>query len=299
MSDSPLGLHIIHDTVYQYSTPVELAQHLAHLRPVERDDQHLEDFSLTVQPEPVSIKEEVDHFGNVRHLFSLLTPHEALHVRAESHVRLSLRDTPLVPEASPAWETVRDAQHYQAGEPFHPESEFVFPSPFVPLHPELHDYAAASFAPGIPTLAGALDLMHRIHQDFTYASASTEISTPVLEAFNARRGVCQDFAHVMIGCLRALGLPVRYVSGYLLTEPPPGQPRLIGADASHAWVSVYCPKHGWVDLDPTNDVVPGTAHAVVAVGRDYGDVTPLRGVIRGGGAHTLEVGVSVLPLEGA
>jgi transglutaminase-like putative cysteine protease len=156
-----------------------------------------------------------------------------------------------------------------------------------------------SFTPERPLLQAAVDLMHRIHADFTYDTDSTQISTPVLEAFNLKSGVCQDFAHVMIGCLRALGLAARYVSGYLMTQPPPGKARLVGADASHAWVSVHCPlidiNGGWIDLDPTNDLIPGTSHVILAVGRDYGDVAPLRGVIRGGGEHKLAVAVTVAP----
>jgi transglutaminase-like putative cysteine protease len=167
------------------------------------------------------------------------------------------------------------------------------PSPYIPRLAALRDYAQPSFAPDTPVLAAAIDLMHRIHADFRYETASTGVDTPLQQVLKQRRGVCQDFAHLMIGCLRALGLPARYVSGYLLTIPPPGQPALQGADASHAWVSVYSPGEagGWVELDPTNDLLPSTSHVRLALGRDYGDVTPLRGVIRGGGRHTLEVRV--------
>ena len=182
------------------------------------------------------------------------------------------------------------------------ETEFAFASPFIPKHRELASYAATSFREGLPVAEAACDLMHRIYREFKYASDSTDISTPVLEAFAARRGVCQDFAHIMIGGLRALGLSARYVSGYLLTQPPPGKARLIGADASHAWVSVWCPSHDddgcWIDFDPTNDVLPSTNHVTLAIGRDFGDVSPLRGIIRGGGEHTLTVGVTVEPAKG-
>ncbi|WP_035056299.1 transglutaminase family protein [Andreprevotia chitinilytica] len=294
----PTQLYVAHETTYHYASRVDLAQHLAWLEPVSQPWQQLESCALTITPEPAYLSRVTDYFGNTQHRFSITAPHDALCVKAESVVSLSPRFTNVDPAASPAWEAVRAAMHFQVGMPFAPESEFAYPSPFVPLLRQLHDYALASFMPERPLLDAVLELMHRIHREFTYAAASTEVSTPVLEAFNARMGVCQDFAHIMIGCLRALGLPARYVSGYLLTDPPPGQPRLLGADASHAWLSVWCPVHGWVDLDPTNDVVPTCAHVVVAVGRDYGDVTPLRGVIQGGRDHTLDVAVSVLPLGG-
>jgi transglutaminase-like putative cysteine protease len=188
-----------------------------------------------------------------------------------------------------------------AKEPWQAESEFVFPSPFVPIHAELREYALVSFTPDRPVLEASIDLMHRIHADFKYQSNATDVSTPLIEAFEERRGVCQDFAHILIGCVRSLGLAARYVSGYLLTNPPPGKPRLLGADASHAWVSVFCPhvtnNGGWVQLDPTNNVIPSTAHVTLAFGRDYGDVAPLRGVIRGGGEHKLAVAVSVIPVD--
>ena len=182
-----------------------------------------------------------------------------------------------------------------------PACEFVFESPFVPRLEALQTYARPSFPAGRSLLDGADDLMRRIHVDFAYDGEATEVHTPLSEVLRLRRGVCQDFAHVMIGALRSLGLPARYVSGYLLTEPPPGMPRLLGADASHAWVSAWCPQAGWVDFDPTNAVRPGEqrTHVTLAWGRDYGDVIPLRGVIRGGGAHRLSVAVSVLPVAHA
>ncbi|MDP1533571.1 MAG: transglutaminase family protein, partial [Rubrivivax sp.] len=182
--------------------------------------------------------------------------------------------------------------------------EFAQPSPFVPRLDDLQDYGAASFSPGRPLALAAIDLMHRVHVDFAYVSQSTRIETPLQQVLAQRSGVCQDFAHLMAGTLRMLGLPARYVSGYLLTQAAAGAPLMVGADASHAWVQVWCPDTpgvpgGWLDLDPTNDLVPGTGHVRVAVGRDFGDVTPLRGVIRGGGSHTLTVAVRTTPLPGA
>src|SRR5262249_9786349 len=169
--------------------------------------------------------------------------------------------------------------------------------PYITLDPELDEFARATFPPGRPMLAGAIDLMHRIHAEFRFDSTATTITTPVSRVLVDRRGGCQDLAHLQISCLRGLGLAARYVSGYILTTPPPGQPRLIGADASHAWLSVHCPRLGWVDLDPTNDLLPHLSHVTLAWGRDYGDVSPLRGVMVGAAQHTLAVGVGVMPLD--
>jgi len=212
---------------------------------------------------------------------------------------------------SPAWEDVHDHLTYRAGAPYDPASEFTFASPFVPRSPVLADFARPVFEPGEPLLDCANALMTRIHTEMTYEGGSTGVNTPTLSALAQRKGVCQDFAHIMIGCLRSLGLPARYVSGYLLTHPPAGQPRMIGADASHAWVQVYCPTtledeslalHGiWVDFDPTNNRSgwgrPGEDYVTLAIGRDFGDVSPLRGVIQGGSSHQLTVAVTVAPPE--
>jgi transglutaminase-like putative cysteine protease len=206
-------------------------------------------------------------------------------------------DQPVAAATQP-WEQVAQACRYRAGAAFEPASEFVFASPFVPPLPALRQYAAPSFMPGRPLAAAAADLMARIHAEFEYDGNATEVHTPLAQVIDQRRGVCQDFAHLMIGALRSLGLPACYVSGYLLTQPPPGQPRLLGADASHAWASVWCPPLGWIDFDPTNAVQPAGAgtHVTLAIGRDYGDVMPLRGVIRGGADHALSVAVSVVPV---
>ena len=211
---------------------------------------------------------------------------------------------------TPAWEKVRDHFLYHAGAAWDAANEFVFASPYVPIDSAFADYARSTFSANKPVLQAACELMTRIHQEFTYASESTDINTPALEALQQRQGVCQDFAHILLGCLRTQGLAARYVSGYLLTEPPEGQPRLIGSDASHAWVSVYVPDvqddtlctHGqWFDLDPTNNRwglnSPGVDYVTLAIGRDFGDVSPVRGVIHGGASHTLEVGVTVMPVD--
>lgn len=287
-------LHISHVTHYDYASRVDLAMHLLHLQPLSRADQQLEDFRLDIDPPATRNQASLDYFGNPQHHLTLTTPHHALTVRAESRVRRLAAATPN-PSISPAWESVRAAMRYRAGQPWLPAAEFCFPSAFVPLHPAFQAYAQLEFTPGRPLLEAAIGLMARIHHEFTYATASTDLATPALEAFYQRRGVCQDFSHIMIACLRSLGLPARYVSGYLLTQPPPGQPRLLGVDASHAWLAVWCPQHDWVELDPTNNLIAAQSHAVIACGRDYADVAPLRGVIQGGGSHTLSVAVSVVP----
>ncbi len=257
--------------------------------------QQVADAEITIEPKPSQQSTSTDAFGNLRTFFALFTPHDVLRVRAESRVVVTPRFDDLDPGQSARWELVANALRYRVKAPFWPASDFLYASPFVPLLDELRDYAGASFPARRRLVAGAIHLMHRIHADFAYQPESTSISTPLAEVFAQRRGVCQDYAHVMLGCLRALGLPAAYVSGYLLTRPAPGQPRLLGADASHAWVSVWCPQVGWIDLDPTNEVVVGTSHVTLAVGRDFGDVTPLRGVIRGGAEHAMRVAVSVVP----
>lgn len=295
-------LEVLHDTTYRYAAEVSLAHHVAYLRPLDMAHQKVDGFRLSVKPRPGTERTFRDAYGNARTHFSLDQPHTRLVVRASSRVEVSPRYDGLDPASTAAWERVADGMVYRSGTWPTRGTEFTFPSPFVPRHRELGQYAATSFRRGVPIAVGAIDLMRRIRRDFEYASDATDVSTPVLEAFNARHGVCQDFAHVMIGGLRALGLATRYVSGYLLTRPPPGKPRLIGADASHAWVSVWCPDDSgdgfWLDLDPTNDVVPSTSHVTLAVGRDFGDVSPLRGIIRGGGSdHSLSVGVTVRPID--
>jgi len=295
-------LSVEHDTRYAYDHPVEQAQHIACLRPLSDAGQRLLSFDMAVQPPPQQHSTRRDSHGNSRAYFALHAAHQALRVVARSEVEVTARyadlATHLAAHPGPTCGEVRERLSYRAQAPFEPASEFLYASPYVPPHPELRAYGAESLHDDRPLAEAAIALMQRIHADFTYAPASTDISTPILTVLNERRGVCQDFAHLMLGCLRACGLAGRYVSGYLLTRPPPGQAPLVGADASHAWVSVWVPGLGlpladdWLDLDPTNNAVPGLHHVRVAHGRDFGDVTPLRGVIRGGGAHRLEVRVT-------
>lgn len=308
-------LRVTHDTEYRYAARVESAQHQARLTPLATPRQQVLSFALDIEPAPESVGTETDAFGNARTSFALNQPHDALFVRSRSVVRVTPpvwsagargEPPPAIAQPDPAqasaWEAVRERFRFRAGQPYDEASEFVFASPHVACDPALAAYAAVSFTPGRPLVQAAWDLMRRIHAEFTYAPNSTDVTTTALDALALRQGVCQDFAHVMIGALRSLGLAARYVSGYLLTQPPPGQPRLIGADASHAWVEVYDPAWpedgGWLQLDPTNDRAPGDDYVMLSVGRDYADVTPLRGVIRGGGAdQELRVGVTVEPLE--
>ena len=298
-------LSILHETRYAYPAPASTARHLAYLRPLVDEAQSLGAFELQVEPVPDETATERDAHGNLRDRFTVLAGHRALRVRAASTVRVQPRFAALQPAASPAWETVRDRLRYVAGKAYEPAVEFVQPSRFVPRLAALAELAEPLFTPGRPVAEAALALMQHVHEVFEYLGGSTQVDTPLAQVLGQRKGVCQDFAHVTIGALRALGLPARYVSGYLLTEAPDSGQAMLGADASHAWLQVWAPDtagvpaDGWLDLDPTNDCVPGTGHVRVAVGRDYGDVTPLRGVIRGGDGHTLEVAVHTQLLEDA
>jgi transglutaminase-like putative cysteine protease len=290
-------LEVWHRTSTRYSARVEVAYHCAHLTPRSDQRQQVDAFRLTIDPPPSQCTASRDAFGNVRTEFALFVPHEALEVSVRSRVVVTPRPA-LAESASAPWEDVAAAMRYGAMATFQPATQFVYASPHVPLLPALTAYARASFQPGRRYLDGAIELMQRIHRDFAYEAGVTEVDTPLETVFHERRGVCQDFAHLMLAMLRGLGLPARYVSGYLLTRQPPGEPRLVGADASHAWIAVACPALGWVDLDPTNAVLPDTGHVTLAIGRDYGDVVPLRGVIQGGARHTLDVAVDVLPIAG-
>ena len=286
-------LAVTHRTTYRYSTLVETAQHLATIRPLDLPWQRVLAHRERIDPSPSYQTSRRDAFGNEVLYFSFDAPHDYLQMTSETSVLLTPRYACLDIAATPAWEDVERMLRYTAGGAFHAESEFCFASPNIALQPELRAYALESFTPGVPVLAGAIDLMHRIHTDFEYLPSATAFDTPAARAFELRHGVCQDFAQVMIGCLRSIGLAARYVSGYLRNDPPEGAPPMIGADASHAWVSLYVPSAGWIDLDPTNDVLADQGHVTLAIGRDYSDVSLLRGVILGGGAHQVEVAVNV------
>ncbi len=295
-----MKLQVTHTTQYDYAPAVDIALHMAYLQPLNTSNQQLLAHSLAIDPEPAQRSVMLDVYGNQRQFFSLQSPHQQLTVVAQSVVSTH---SLVAPPSSITWEQTQERFRYVAHSPYDAAAEFVFPSPFVPRHIDFADYARPSFGPDTPLVTCARDLMHRIHSDFVYDSQSTLISTPALEALAQRKGVCQDFAHIMIAALRSLGLSARYVSGYLLTQPEAGHERLVGSDASHAWVSVYVPDgpigQRWLDLDPTNDRdgwgSPGEDYVTLAIGRDYADVSPIRGVIHGGAHHTLAVGVTVAP----
>jgi transglutaminase-like putative cysteine protease len=289
-----MNLQITHETRYDYSPLVEVAQHLCHLRPLQNEVQTLLSHSLRITPEPDERTQSTDSYGNTIDFFSLQSAHNQLVVMAQSEVTTRSAVLPL------STITFR----YAAGAAYYSAAEFLFASPFVPRHADFVAYARASLLPDVPLHLAARNLMQRIHTEFAYESQSTEVNTPALAALAQRKGVCQDFAHIMIACLRSFGVPARYVSGYLMTTPPPGAEPLRGSDASHAWVSVYLPDlpgpsaaQRWVDYDPTNNREgwgsPGEDYVSLAVGRDFGDVSPLRGIIHGGAHHVLRVGVTV------
>ena len=287
---------IVHRTAYKYKYPVSVGNHVACLKPRSLLHHRLAQCQLHIQPTPARITERIDYFGNTLYFFTVQEPHTELVVEARSEVSMDSVVTALPHEALPWEEAVRLLREDRSPEGL-AAYQFRFESPRIRLRPEFAAYALKSFTRWRPLREGLLDLTARIHKDFRFDSGVTTVRTTTEEVFRKRRGVCQDFAHFQIACLRSLNLSARYVSGYLRTYPPPGQPRLVGADASHAWVSAYCPGAGWLDLDPTNNLVPSTGHVTLAWGRDYGDVSPLRGLILGGGVHALTVAVDMELLE--
>jgi transglutaminase-like putative cysteine protease len=287
---------IIHRTTYKYKYPVSVGSHVACLKPRSLTRHRLAQSELQVVPKPAIMVERVDYFGNHQYFFTIEEPHDELVVESRSRVIMeeTARDSHL---PSPPWEQAVQSMTENLGLEALEAYQFRFESPRIRLRPEFARYAQQSFTPQRPMVEGLLDLTTRIHRDFRFDSKVTTVRTPIEEVFRKKRGVCQDFAHIQIACLRSINLPARYVSGYLRTYPPPGQARMVGADASHAWVSAYCPGIGWIDVDPTNDVVPSTGHVTIAWGRDFGDVSPLHGLILGGGAHTLKVAVDLEAVE--
>lgn len=284
---------LVHTTTYRYSEPASLSQNELILKLRETDTQRVDDSRLEIRPEPQYVNDHIDYFGNHVRALMVQHPHEELSVTATSLLNTATPEVPAA-DSTPAWERVvrRLAIHDGPGELA--ACQYVFESPLTTLSAEVKAFAAASFPPRRPVLAGAMELMGRIFTEFTYDKAATTVDTGVAEILRGRKGVCQDFAHLAISCLRSLGLAARYVSGYLETLPPPGKPKLVGADATHAWLSLYVPQAGWVDLDPTNNLIPGERHITLAWGRDYGDVTPVKGVVMGGGTHALSVTVDVV-----
>jgi transglutaminase-like putative cysteine protease len=289
---------VTHTTRYRYRQPVSTCHNVSRLRLRATPQQTCASSQLIVDPVPAVTRQWQDLYGNHLDFFSIQQPHSELTVTAKSEVNVVSPGT-LLDRAFPVpWEQVRDYLRTVTDDTQALEArQFVLESDFVVFSPQASDYSAPSFSAGRPLLEAVEDLMRRIHRDFTYDPGFTDIATPLEDVLEHRRGVCQDFAHLAIACLRSNGLAARYVSGYLETIPPAGRARLVGSDASHAWFSVFVPYQGWVDFDPTNDQIPADRHITAAWGRDYADAAPLKGVLFGGGdSHELEVAVDVVRL---
>lgn len=286
---------ITHTTTYDYESDVTVAHHLLRLTPRRLPRQLRLSDSRETAPVPTSTSRFTDYFGNDVTFVTIEGAHRRWRVTSRSRVAVGPAFVP-DPAETPTWESVRGLCRTDRSPRALEAYEYTFASAFVPLEESFADYARPSFPAGRPVLEAVLDLTARIHAEFRFDATATTVATPLAEVLRERRGVCQDFAHLQIACLRSLGLPARYVSGYLETVPPPGQARLVGADASHAWVAFFCPGIGWMDVDPTNDLLPSMQHITLGWGRDYGDVSPIRGVLIGGGDHVLRVGVDVLAL---
>lgn len=283
-----------HRTTYTYGRDVSYSRLVAHLAPRATPRQHPQGFALSVSPAPVQSYARADFFGNRTDYFTIDAAHDILDVLAESTVVVERGPEPEA-DAGPSWECVRDAIEVPRDGAALDAVQYAFDTALTTANASVVAYARASFARERPLFACIRDLTARIHRDFTYDGEATDTGTTVARALELRAGVCQDFAHVAIACTRAMGLAARYVSGYLLTKPPPGKERLIGADASHAWFAVWFPSYGWVDFDPTNDVLPNGEHITTAWGRDFADVSPIHGIVTGGSAHEIEVAVDVIP----
>jgi transglutaminase-like putative cysteine protease len=292
-----MNYSVRHRTAYRYVQDVSYSRHLVHLAPRDTATQEVTDFTLSILPDSAVRTNRTDFFGNRIQLLEINEPHSKIVVVAESHIA-SFDPPERELSESALWEDVRDRLQ-TTGTETHDVIQYLFDSALTSFTADLPSFARESFAPRRPLLAAASELMSRIHADFRYDKTVTDTSTPVDRVFEMRAGVCQDFAHVGIAMMRSLGLAARYVSGYVQTQPPPGQERLVGADASHAWFSVWAPPYGWVDLDPTNNVIAGQGHITIAWGRDYWDVAPISGIVTGGGEHLIEVGVDVMPAKKA
>jgi transglutaminase-like putative cysteine protease len=284
---------ITHRTAYSYASQVTLCHNEAHLAPRSCGVQRVLAHKLSIEPHPAAYSEHRDFFGNHVAYFAVQQPHTELLVTATSEVELDTDIGRLHLRSNTAWEEAAAGIQSQLNPASLDARQYLLDSPMVRASAQISEYAAASFPRNRPLAEAVHDLMQRIHLDFSYQPGFTEIATPLEQVFAHRRGVCQDFAHLAIACLRTRGLAARYVSGYLETLPPPGQTKMQGADASHAWFSVYDPDVGWLDFDPTNNQIPMDQHITTAWGRDYADITPLKGVIFGGGRHKAQVGVDV------
>jgi len=291
-----MNFRVVHTTRYRYSQPVTHGHSEAHLRPRACDRQRCIESTIVIEPPPARSRERLDYFGNPVLYFTLQEPHVELEVTATSDVEMATAKREL--PASGPWDTVAPRLGARTDEASLGARELILSSPLAQPNAELAGFAHPSFVPGRPLLEAVHDLSRRIFREFVYDPSFTTIATPLADVLERRRGVCQDFAHLAIGCLRSLGLPARYVSGYVESDSLTGTTGVRGAEASHAWFAVFDPDAGWIDFDPTNDQIVGEQHVTVAWGRDYADVTPLRGVVFGGGGHTLEVEVEMTRTEG-
>ena len=286
---------VSHRTVYRYTSPVVQSQHIVHMSPRAVDRQTVKGHTLLIDPAPTIRTEREDYYGNRVVMFDIEQQHEELVVHAKS--RIAVSEPPAVNlDSSMPWDALAASVADAKGDVDLEVQRYACASKHTRPTFEIADYARPSFVPGRPVLRAAWDLIARIYDDFVFDATATDVSTPVMKVLQQRRGVCQDFSHLALACLRATHLPARYVSGYILTSPPPGAPRLAGADASHAWISVWSPEFGWVDFDPTNGLIPRDEHITIAYGRDYDDVSPISGILLGGSEHSVAVGVDVVPL---
>ncbi|NBR05983.1 MAG: transglutaminase family protein [Planctomycetes bacterium] len=286
---------IKHTTSYTYLDTVSLCRNIIHVSPREYEYQRNIYENITVTPTPEIIEHQKDYFGNKVYFFTIEKPHKNLTIVAEYEtevIQKDHRDFSDIP-----WEKVIELFHNDSSIETIQALEFLYDSYYVQKHDDWKEYAQISFQPGRTFLGSIMDLTSRIYKDFKYQPNATTIATPLHDVFLQKSGVCQDFSHFQIACLRSLGIPVRYVSGYLLTNPKSDKQSLIGSDASHAWIQVYYPGFGWFDFDPTNNLQPSDQHIIIGWGRDYDDVSPVKGIILGGENHTINVGVSVIAAE--
>jgi len=287
-----MNYRVEHNTTYRYTTPAEACHNMVRLSPRTMPGQTCLGTTLAIDPAPATVHSHVDYFGNRVHSFAVMEPHETLSITSTCKVRVG---RPLATLAdSPAWNEVPSHLHTVRDDPTIDALQYVYDSRYIRAGVALRNFASASFPAGRPLLQAVLHLTTRIFKDFTYDPKATTIDTSVDVVLNRRRGVCQDFAHLEIACMRSLGLAARYVSGYVRTKPLPGQPRLTGADASHAWLSVYCPVNGWFDFDPTNGGIVADDHVTLAWGRDYHDVSPVKGIVLGAAGSEMSISVDVV-----
>jgi transglutaminase-like putative cysteine protease len=287
---------VTHRTTFTYTQPVAISHHVLRLALRTHPRQHNLRSSLTIDPTPSVRSDGKDYFGNPLTHLTIQTPHSALVVETQTTVDVN-KPEPIHLDQSLPWDQVTEQLQGATDGEILGAQQFLYDSPYVTIDDDTYEFVRECFPPGRPILAGVMDLTSRIYREFTYEGGVTDVSTPVKDVLKARKGVCQDFAHVEIAALRSLGLPARYISGYLLTHPPEGQEKLVGADASHAWLSAWCPGLGWIDFDPTNNCIPHDEHIILAWGRDYGDVSPINGFMVGGGHHTPTVSVDVSPVS--